>query len=432
MFSKLRRKKAQPDVPAIVPEAETRGRFEAELVSVSDAAGMMRLFDLDSGPLNEVVNVQTALGVPAIWAAVNFIAGTLAVLPKHIHELDSEGQKQRVPGHPLAAILNRAPDEETGAYDWFFNAMVGVLTAGRFVAFIERDQRGEVMNLWPLPIDKLRLRRADGKTRYIFQDGTKTYTYQPSEVIDLRFMPGADRLQSLSPVSTHRGTIALSIAVQKYGAKMFGNGGVPPFVVTGPFNSPGAMERATDDVTRAMQAANEEGRQSMGLPDGHDIKPVGVDPEKMQLVDVQRFIIEQIARIYNLPPVFLQDLTHGTFSNTEQQDGHVAKHTIHHWVSQWEAELNLKLFGRAPGSFSVEINMGGLLRGDFKTTMDGLARGVQTGLLTPNEGRALDNRPPMPGGNQLLIQGAMVPLQPTETPGDDPAATPEDLDNDSD
>ena len=84
---------------------------------------------------------------------------------------------------------------------------------------------------------------------------------------------------------------------------------------------------------------------------------------------MQRFSIEQIARVYQVPPVFLQDLTHGTFSNTEQQDLHLVKHTIKRWIEQLEQELNLKLFPRGSSEF-VEFSLDGLLRGDIKTVAE--------------------------------------------------------------
>jgi HK97 family phage portal protein len=130
----------------------------------------------------------------------------------------------------------------------------------------------------------------------------------------------------------------------------------------------------------------------------------------MQLLELQRFCVEQIARIYSLPPVFLQDLSRGTFSNTEQQDLHFVKHTIKRWVEQVEAEMNLKLFGRNARQY-VEFNVDGLLRGDFKTRMEAHATSIQNGIRTPNEVRDLENMEPMPAGDDLMIQGATVPIR---------------------
>jgi HK97 family phage portal protein len=146
----------------------------------------------------------------------------------------------------------------------------------------------------------------------------------------------------------------------------------------------------------------------MALPLGHELKTIGLSPENMQLLELQRFSIEQIARIYSLPPVFLQDLTHGTFSNTEQQDLHFVKHTVKRWVEQFEQEMNLKFFGRG-SDFYVEFNVDGLLRGDLKSRMEAYAVSIQNALRTPDEIRAIENLPAK-GANDLLIQGATVPL----------------------
>jgi len=129
----------------------------------------------------------------------------------------------------------------------------------------------------------------------------------------------------------------------------------------------------------------------------------------MQLVETQEFAVIEIARISSLPPTFLQDLSRATFSNSEQQDLHLVKHTLKRWVEQIEAELNLKLFGRGSARIA-EFNMDGLLRGDYMTRMQGNAIAIQSGQLAPNEAREQDNRPRKLGGDQLLIQGATVPL----------------------
>jgi HK97 family phage portal protein len=199
---------------------------------------------------------------------------------------------------------------------------------------------------------------------------------------------------------------------------------VPPFAVTGNFQSPGAMKRAADDLHEAVLKASKEERQALVLPLGLDIKEIGASPDKMQFVELKRFLVEEVARIYSMPPNFVQDLSKGTFSNTEQQDLHLVKHTLRRWVTQIEQELNLKLFGRSSTVQFVEFNLDGILRGDFKTRMEGYAQGIQNSVLKPNEARRRENLPDDPDGGRLLVQGATVPLgsqgtpaQPTQ-PGD--------------
>jgi HK97 family phage portal protein len=220
----------------------------------------------------------------------------------------------------------------------------------------------------------------------------------------------------MGPIATNRDVIALSIAATEFGSKFFQNGGVPPFAVTGNFASGTAMQRAADDLATATRKAAKEQRQALVLPTGLEIKPLGTDAAKSQLVELKKFLIAEFARIYSLPPTFLQDLEHGTFSNTEQQDLHFVKHTMKRWVEAFEQELNLKLFGRGKRELFVEMNMDGLLRGDFKTRMDGYAAAIQNGQMTPNEARRMENRPDDSDGNLLMIQGATVPIRNNLTP----------------
>jgi HK97 family phage portal protein len=147
----------------------------------------------------------------------------------------------------------------------------------------------------------------------------------------------------------------------------------------------------------------------MALPVGHELKSIGFSPEQMQLIELQRFCIEQIARIYSLPPVFLQDLSTGTFSNVEQQDLHFVKHTLRRWIEQTEQEMTLKLFGRT-SDLHIRFNLDSLLRGDLLTRMQGYSTAIQNGIRTPNEVRDLEELEPMPNGDDLLIQGATVPM----------------------
>jgi len=354
------------------------------------------------------VTVQSALGVPSVWAAVNFIPGTIAGLPLHVYRR-SEGSRQRVEGG-VAALLHGAVNDEMSSFAWRKYTFERVLTGGRAFTFIERNGANRITNLWPLDPRHVTVKREAGRTFYEYHaPGERRVRYEAAEIIDVPFMLEEDGLRHRGPIATCKDAIALAIASTQYASKFFHNGGVPPFAVTGGFQSGAAMKRAADDLEEAVDKAARDKRQALILPSGLEIKPIGGDPEKGQMIEAKRFAIEEIARVYSLPPTFLQDLTHGTFSNTEQQDLHFVKHTLKRWIEQFEQELNLKLFGRGSRQY-VEFNVDGLLRGDFKTRMEGHATAIQHGIETPNEARALENRPAKDGGDDLLIQGATVPL----------------------
>jgi len=359
------------------------------------------------------VNVTTekALTVPAFWAGYQFLSSTLAGLPLHVYKKTDEGRERH--SGMLEKVLHDAWTEDTSSFDGRKYTMERVLTGGRGLIYIERNTRGEVINLFPLDPRRVTVIRQSGKKTYKYcsESGKTLRNYKPSEIIDIPFALECDKLKSISPINKHKDTLGLAIASTQYGSRFFQNGGVPPFVLIGNFQSGAALKRASNDLEKAIKESLKDSRQAVTIPAGHELKPLGVDPEKSQLVELKRFLLEEIARIFSLPPVFLQDLTRGTFSNTEQQDLHLVKHTIRRWVVQFEQELNLKLFGREnPENLYVEFNLDGLLRGDFSTRMSGYATAIQNAIMKPEEARNKENLPRAKGADVLLVQGATVPL----------------------
>jgi len=247
----------------------------------------------------------------------------------------------------------------------------------------------------------------DGYPSKIYR--TKAAVYAATEIIDLTFMFKNNQIDVRSPIMSNKDIIGLALAAARYGSKAFQSGGIPPAVLSGPFNSGAAAKRASEDVAQATTQLAKEGRPVMALPGGHELKSIGFSPEQMQLLDLQQFCIEQIARIYSLPPVFLQDLSKGTYSNVEQQDLNFVKHTLRRWIEQSEQEMNLKLFGRE-SDMTVRFNVDSLLRGDLKTRMEAHATAIQNGIKTPNEARTTEGLEPKQSGDDLMIQGATVPI----------------------
>jgi HK97 family phage portal protein len=356
------------------------------------------------------VGPDEALGLPAVWAAVNFLSGTVAGLPLHTYDKTTTGKKKvkATKANPVVGVLHDAVNDGLTSFQWRYNLMTAVLTEGRAVTYIERDDLGRVINLYPLPRATVDL-MPNGRKRYTHKAAGKTTTYDEADVLDVAFMLRSDQVTHLSPLRQCATALGKAVQANEYGAKLFANGGLPAFALTGPFGSGEAAKRASADIAQATKEAAARGGNVLAIPLGHELKPLGSDPEKMQLVETQKFAVTEVARIYGLPPTFLQDLERATFSNSEMQDLHLVKHTVKRWLEQLEAEMNLKLFGRGSNRI-VEFNLDGLLRGDYKTRMEGNARAIQTGQITPNEARALDNREPLDGGDQLLIQGATIPL----------------------
>ncbi|XOV81657.1 MAG: phage portal protein [bacterium] len=386
---------------------EKRSALDTANVPLS-AENIWRVFGLDQSKIS--VTPDTALSVPAVWAAVNFISNTVVSLPLQLYRRTDDG-REKASSDPLYSLLHDLPNPEWTSHRWRKYTMTQTLTHGRSYTYIQRGGNGHVMGLWPMDPNRTTAKRAGLKTVYEYREGADTLkTYESSEVIDIPFMLSSDQVTHVKPTERLRGAVALAIALQRYAEQFFSGGGVPPLSLEGPFNSPEAVTRASKDVTDAIRNAVENGRLVLPMPMGHSMKQIGFNPEQGQLVEARRFSLEEIARVYNLSPIFLQDLSHGTFANTEQQDLHVIKHTISHWLNEIEQEINAKLFGRNRTRY-VEFNVDGLLRGDFGTRMEGYAKGIQNSILTPNEVRQKENNPPMDGGDQLFLQQNMSELQ---------------------
>jgi HK97 family phage portal protein len=360
------------------------------------------------------VTIESALTVPAFFAGVAFLSRTLAALPLHAFRKTADGP-QKISGG-LETIIHEAPNPEWTAFKLRQHFWQQVFTGGRGLIYIERSG-SNIVGLWPVDPSKVTVQRTTvGETTY----KTDGRTFAASEIIDVPFMLRPDGLRHYSPVAQGAAAIQLALAMNEYGSQFFAGGGVPPLALVGPMPAGAdAIKRAMADVQRSIDTARQNGSQITPIPPGYELKPIGIDPDKGQMTDARRFQVEEIARILGLPPIFLQDLTHGTFSNTEQQDLFFVKHLVGQWVDALEEEMNLKLFGQRNGGRYVEHNVDGLLRGDFKTRMDGLAQAVNSSILSPDEARALENRPAK-GGNadKLFMQGATIPI---DSMGTEPA-----------
>lgn len=385
--------------------AETRS-LEDPRVSLmgSSTEELLAFFGVAAGNVKlPPVTIETALEVPAVFGMVNFLASTMAALPLHAYS-----ESSKIDGH-LAMLLNEAPNPQWTSFDWRKYIWTGFLTGGRGLSWMERagGPGSKVLAIWPMDPAETVIRRQNGRKiyRYGGQD------YQAEDVIDLPFMLKADGLGSYGPVWKARRAIAVALAMGDFAGTFFGSGGVPPLALEGPLPSGAdSFKRASADIQRAIDLAKKSGSPFFGMPPGHALKPIGIDPSKGQMVEARKFQILELARVWGMPPAFVQDLSTGTFSNTEQQDLQLVKHKILHLARQFEDELNLKLFGQRRRARKVKHNLDGLQRGDFKSRIEALARGIQTAQITPNEARALEQREPLDNGDDLLIQGATVPL----------------------
>lgn len=399
------------DIARATP-AEARASIENPTVPVS-AENFLQFFGIESSNLPNVT-VERALTVPAFLAGVTFLSRTLAAPPLGSFIKSTKGAKKVDDG--IARLLSEAPNSETTSFAWRQHFWQQVFTGGRGLSWIERAGDKPVA-IWPMDPKKATVIR-DAKGRKLYKYQGKSEPYPASDVIDLPFMLREDGLRHWGPVSRGARALQLAIALNEYGAQLFAGGGVPPLVLVGPMGTgPEAQDRAHDDILRAVDRAKKNNKPIVSIPFGYELKPIGIDVSKGLVVEGQKFQVIECARLLNLPPLFVGDLTTGTFTNTEQQDLHLVKHLLMQWATAFEQEINLKLM---PGRRYAKHNLNAIMRGDLKSRTEAIARAIQTAQLTPDEGRELEDRPAYEGGlgAKPYIQGATVPLgtQPVMTP----------------
>ncbi|QQP93549.1 phage portal protein (plasmid) [Skermanella sp. TT6] len=365
----------------------------------------------DSGvTVTEVSAMQSA----AVFACVRVIAETVASLPLHLYENTADGSTKVSAGvyHRMLAI---EPNPMQSAVS-FREVMASHLAIwGNSYCEITRNGRGEAVELWPLPPDRTepKLVEIDGSPRLVYKvvatDGAVRIL--PSE--DVLHVPlFGDGLKGFSPIAQSRNAIGLSMAAEKFGSSFYRNNGVPGTILMSPKAlSDVAAKRIRESFNASHQGAG-NAFKTMVLEDGLDVKSLGIPPADAQHLENRRFQLEEIARVFRVPLSFLQSSIGNTFASSEAQDLHFAKYCIAPYIVRIEAEINRKIFvGAAASKYFVKFNLNALMRGVYKDRIDGLTKGIQSGLYTPNEARALEDLPPVEPGDQIFLQQNMAGVQ---------------------
>lgn len=351
----------------------------------------------------EEITVATALQVPPVWAAVDLLSNEVASLPWQVFRLDTGGNRIKANTDPLYTILHDAVNDRMSSRDFRKTMMVNLLTIGRAYAYIEKNKMGLVRGLFLLDPNRVRITvRPDLSLEYEYRPiQGPTMIYQQDEMIDLKWMPAPDGIGHIGPIERLKNAIGLSVAAERYASKVFQNGGMAPLILSGNF-SPAAAEMAAQTVQNAMRMARDNGRDVIVIDKNMTLAPTPGDPTKNQLLELRQFQVVEIARIYGIPPTMLQDLSRATYSNIEQADLHVVKHSIMHWCNAWEAECNLKLFSKSKITRYCEFNLDAAMRGSFLERMQGYMQAITAGVFTQNETRVKENLPLHEWGDNLL------------------------------
>lgn len=367
------------------------------------------------------VNERSAMQMTAVYACVRILSESIAGLPVHLYQYVVSGSKQKALEHPLYRLLHDEPNPEMTSFVFRETLMTHLLLWGNAYAQIIRNGKGQVVALYPLMPNRMSVDRDDKGHlfyQYQMQDSdaptakSGTVILKPTDVLHVPGL-GFDGLVGYSPIAMAKNAIGLSIATEEYGAKFFANGATPGGIL----EYPGTVKNpeAIRESWNAGFGGSSNAHKVAVLEEGMKYTPIAISPNEAQFLETRKFQIDEIARIFRVPPHMVGDLEKSSFSNIEQQSLEFVKYTLEPWIVRWEQSLNRALLTETEkAAYFVKFNVDGLLRGDYQSRMNGYATARQNGWMSANDIRELENLDLIPdelGGNMYLINGNMTKLQ---------------------
>ena len=387
---------------------------------IDQTAGAGYRFFLGTSTSGKRVNERSSMQMTAVYSCVRILSEAIASLPLHVYE-QSDTHSQKARDHPLFFLLHDEPNPEMTSFIFRETLMTHLLLWGNAYAQIIRNGKGEVIALYPLMPDRMKVDRDDnGQLYYEYQvskadpkvNKTGTVRLQPHDVLHIPGL-GFDGLVGYSPIAMAKNAIGMAIACEEYGAKFFAHGAAP----SGVLEHPGTLKdpsRVRESWQSTFGGSSNSGKVAV-LEEGMKYTPISVPPEQAQFLETRKFQINEIARIFRVPPHMVGDLEKSSFSNIEQQSLEFVKYTLDPWVSRWEQAMTRVLLTEdEKRSYSIKFNVDGLLRGDYQSRMNGYAIARQNGWMSANDIRRLEELDPLPaeaGGDLYLVNGNMLPLE---------------------
>ena len=392
--------------------ADNRSRLPDIRDDVRDSGSIFVFGRSQSG---ENVDEKSALQIATVYACVRLLAETIASLPLHLYRYTENG-KEKATDHPLYKILYRQPNPEMTSFTFRETTLTHLLLWGNSYSQIIRDGKNNVLGLYPLPPENVELDRAEnGELVYIFHRLTNEVPGDKENDVYLRrdeilHIPGLgfNGLVGFSPIAMMKNPLGSTLAVEKYGNAFFRHGGQP----SGVLEHPGTLknpERIRQNWMDTYGGASNAHSIAV-LEEGMSYKPISLPPEDSQFLSTREFGVEEICRIFRVPPHMVQDLKRSTFNNIEHMGIYFVQYTLMPWLTRFEQSIIKDvLVGDDQDNYFPKFNVDGLMRGDYKSRMDGYAVGFQNGFMSPNDIRRLENMDPIPaedGGDDYYLNGS--------------------------
>lgn len=403
------------------PDARGWGGLKRFSNNVRDSAAMFTFGRALSG---QRVDERTSMQISTVYACVRLLAESMASLPLHLYrEEDSKDVPRRIHyrayDHPLYRILYRRPNKEMSRFSYIQTMMVHLLLWGNSYSYIERNQKGEVLSLYPLLPELVDVDRVNGDLVYTYHAYTdehpgetgKDFYYRRDQILHVPGL-GFNGLVGFSPIAMQKNGLGNVLAVDAYGSEYFQNGGQLRGVIT--------MEGSLKDPARlrkSWEAAYRGGGMhgTAILEDGAKYQNISLPPEDSQFLSSKRFGVEEICRIFRVPPHLVQYLDKASYASIEEQGIDFATYTLGPWAELIQQAISKDvLLEDEQDIYYAKFNLNSLQRGNYQNRMNGYATGRSNGWYSMNDIRELEDMNPVSadkGGEDILINGSYVRVE---------------------
>jgi HK97 family phage portal protein len=363
-------------------------------------------FNSNSGA---IVNKTTALGFTPVFNAVRLLSESISQIPLEICEKTSTGDILKRNDHPLSRILTLNPNKNQTKVSFFSKIIVDLCLDGNSYVLIQRNGSGVPIDLFCINADNIEMKFKDNEIFYQNKDDGNVYSN--NELLHFKTLSTNGYL-GLSPIEQCKSSIGWGLAVETYGNTFFKNGAKLSGVLsTDRQMSELAIERLKTSFQEQYANLN-DANKTLILEEGLKFQQVSISNEQAQFLASRDMAIQEIARVYNIPPHMLKDLSKSSFNNIEQQSAEFVRYTIQPYLSILESEMNLKLFKQnEQGKVFVNFDVNGLLRGSPNDRANFYQKMITIGAMTVNEVRDRENMNRVDSGNELYMPKSMETLE---------------------
>ena len=364
-------------------------------------------YSLPFGPA-QTVSPETALTFSAVWAAMRLLSESISTLPVGVFRRENNGDNVEV-NSDLSFLVKYQPNTYQNKITFYEKIIMDMLSDGNSYVQIVRNRNGRVLELLPLNYGDVETYTLDNKLYY--SDEKSGQTHDSENILHFKMITGPDGITGLSPIEQCRKAIGWGMDVQEYSSTFFKNGGK----LSGILESDRALSEQAIDRLRNSFNKNygtlSGSNQTAVLEEGLKYKSISVTPDQAQFLASRQFSIQEVARIFGLPPHLLKDLSASSFNNIEMQSQEFVSYSLMPYISKIELEMSLKLFRRNNiGREYIKFNVNALLRGNVKDRADYYKTAITNGWMSINEVRQKEDLNKIDSGDENYLQMNMTTI----------------------